>query len=220
MTETTTLERKPFWAKCPACAHCWIAAYTGIEVELFAKLVKRAACPMCGETKKIGIAKQDNGKLLENRPPPMPGAIADTNARLVAWLSSGDTGVSSHAIAAHMSGDDKPRLGWGYPSDPDDLGRCLRLLELFPEWKSRVGEMATRGPGWAGLAARWDEIAKSMADEVGIAWEKGKFAPKTYHLMQVAIGEGYRADTNYECQFRDDGTLRSWERKSTATEAA
>jgi hypothetical protein len=60
-----SLERKPFWAKCPECKHCWIAAYTGMEVAAFAKIVMRAACPMCGCAKKIGVAKQDNGKLNE-----------------------------------------------------------------------------------------------------------------------------------------------------------
>lgn len=172
---------------------------------------------MCGETKKIGIAKQDNGVLLEGNPVPQPGAVSDANARLVAWFASGDTGISSKALAVHMSvGAVRDGWGWGYPHDPADLGRCLRLLELFPEWKARVGEMATRSPGWAGLTARWDEIAKSMADEVGIDWSKGQKAPATYHLMQIAIANGYRADPNYECTFREDGTLRSSCRKAAA----
>lgn len=213
-----TEDRKPFWAKCPTCAHCWPAAYSGMEVSLFAKLVKRAACPMCGCAKGIGIAKQDNGILRENCPAPVPGAISDINARLAAWLASDDTGISSKAIAMLMTGGNVGRWGWGHPGDPDDLGRCLRLLELFPEWKPGISDMASRGPGWAGLTARWDEIAQSMTDEVGIAWEKGKSAPATYHLMQIAIADGYRADPNYECQFREDGTLRGWNRK--ATEAA
>jgi hypothetical protein len=190
-----------------------------MEVRAFAETVMAARCPMCGETKKIGIAKQDNGKLLENCPPPLPGTIPDVAERLVAWLSSGDTGISSKALAAHMSGrEDADTRGWGWrhPSDPDDLGRCLRLIELFPEWKARIGEMAMHGPGWAGLVRRWDEIAKSMTDEVGLAWEKGKRAPKTYELMQVAIGEGYRADPTLECTFDERGHLRSAQSKSAA----
>lgn len=211
-------ERKPFWAKCPTCSHCWPIVYMPIAVELMAKATKRATCPMCGETKKIGIAKQDEGKLLENCPPPRPGEIDDACKRVAAWFASGDTGVSSKAIATHMAGlgnaDD--RWGWRHPSDPDDLGRCLRLLELFPEWKPRIGEMATLGPGWSGLVARWDEIAQSMADEVGIDWSKGKSAPLTYDLMKTAIGEGYRADPDYECKFNERGHLRSAQRKSAA----
>jgi hypothetical protein len=116
-----------------------------------------------------------------------------------------------------MSGGKVDRSwGGGHPSDPSDLGRCLRLLELFPEWKPRVSEMAAYGAGWAGLTARWDEIANSMADEVGIAWEKGKSASRTYDLMQTAIAEGYRADSNLECTFNELGHLRSSRRKNAA----
>lgn len=209
-------ERKPFWGKCPSCNHCWAMAYMPISADLFGKLTKRATCPMCGETKHIGIAKQNDGRLLENCPPPVPGEISDFNSRLVMWLTSGDTGISSSALASHMSGSPAGRWGWGYPHDPDDLGRCLRLLELFPEWKPRIAEMASRDPGWAGLSARWNEIAQSMADEVGIAWEKGRSAPKTYKLMQVAIGEGYRADPSLDCTFDEGGHLRSAQKKTVA----
>jgi hypothetical protein len=212
-----TEQRKPFWAKCPTCAHCWPAAYAPLEVEIFARLVKKAACPMCGETKHIGVARQDQGKLLEGCPPPQPGEIADVGARLAAWSASGDTGVSSKAIAAQMTGaENSGWLCWEHPHDPDDLGRCLRLLALFPEWRVRIGEMAARGPGWAGLAARWDEIAAAMAEEVGIAWEKGTAAAKTYTLMRDAIAAGYRADPNYECTFDGRGHLRSASKKNAA----
>jgi hypothetical protein len=60
-----TDERKPFWAKCPTCAPCWPAAYLPMEMSKCAKLLIAAACPNCGERKRIGIAKQDEGKLLE-----------------------------------------------------------------------------------------------------------------------------------------------------------
>jgi len=58
-------ERKPFWAKCPKCGHCWPAAYLPMEISACAKLLMKCRCPMCGCAKKIGIAKQKNGKLLE-----------------------------------------------------------------------------------------------------------------------------------------------------------
>jgi hypothetical protein len=205
-----TEERKPFWAKCPKCAHCWAACYTPLPVDTFARLMKRATCPMCGETK--GIAPTSG-----SHDPPKPGTVSDVPARLGSWLSSNDTGISSKAIATHMSGGTvRDGWGWGYPHDPDDLGRCLRLLELFPDWKPRMREMAARSPGWAGLVARWDEVAKSMADEVGISWEKGKSAPLTYDLMKTAIGEGYRADPTMECPFNEKGHLRSAHSKDAA----
>lgn len=203
-------ERKPQWVKCGACSHHWIAMYMPMEVEKAALLMKRATCPMCGEAKRISFASGGHN-------PPAPGAVADVAARLASWFSSNDTGISSKAIAAHMTGGDVGE-GWGggWPHDPADLGRCLRLLELFPEWKPRIGEMAEHGPGWAGLVARWDEIVQSMADEVGIDWSKGKSAPLTYDLMQASEAEGYRADPNYECTFNERGHLRSAQRKSAA----
>ena len=74
---------------------------------------------------------------------------------------------------------------WSYPHDPADLGRCLRLLEAVPEWRSRLGEMAECSTVWARLVARWEEMEVAMRDEVGIGWEKGYEAPKTYALMRV-----------------------------------
>lgn len=109
----------------------------------------------------------------------------DTLDRAHAWIVSRDTGASSKTLWARMMGArrDDPSHPW----DPDDLGRCLRLLELIPEWKPRIREMAGVSLGWAALVLRWDEIAQSMADEVGIDWSKGLSAPKTYALMKDTL---------------------------------
>lgn len=62
--------------------------------------------------------------------------------RALFWALSGDTGISSEAIAAHMSGYlTSRRFGMQPPSDRDDRGRCIRLLELIPEWIPRLSEM-------------------------------------------------------------------------------
>lgn len=59
-----SLERKPFWAKCAACSHCWAAAYLPMEMSACAKLLQRATCPMCG-SRKAFVAKQNDGVLKE-----------------------------------------------------------------------------------------------------------------------------------------------------------
>jgi hypothetical protein len=106
--------------------------------------------------------------------------------RALLWLAGGDSGASSKAICHHMLG---MKSDGSFPWDPSDLGRCLRLLELFPEWKPRIREMARYSPHWAALVARWDELAEMMADEVGIDWSKGRRAPRTYDAMKAAIDQ-------------------------------
>lgn len=138
--------------------------------------------------------------------------MTSIEARALKWAIGGDTGSSSKALCAHMSGNEPEDRFRDYPSDPADLGRCLRLLGAIPEWKPRIPEMAAYGTGWAGLVKRWDEIAFSMAEEVGIHWERGREAPKTYRMMELAIADGYRNDENYSCIFAPEGHLRYAER--------
>ena len=106
--------------------------------------------------------------------------------RVNSWIVGGDTGLSSTTIWAVMLGLDAA-VG-NHPHDPADLGRCLRLLELMPEWRHRLQELADLSPEWKKLTFRWDELASSMEKEVGIAWEKGRSAPKTYELMRDILG--------------------------------
>ena len=92
----------------------------------------------------------------------LPPAVVQDLRRL-AWLVGGDTGGSSMAIFDHMTGAES-RCSWGYePLDGGDLGRCIRLLEAFPEWRGRIGEMAAHGPYWTALAAAWDGLERLSA---------------------------------------------------------
>lgn len=102
------------------------------------------------------------------------------------WFDGRDTGMSSEAIAHHMS---RGTCRGDHPWDPDDLGRCLRLLKRFPQWRPRLSEMGRYNPQWKRLSERWDEVSACMLDEVGIAWEKANSAPITYALMKEVIGD-------------------------------
>lgn len=115
---------------------------------------------------------------------------------VVEWLASGDTGISSETIAFWLS--DKVRHKWAHPpADPSDLGRCLRLLDRCPQLADRFNEMAEIGGEWPTFVERWDEMAASMIEEVGIDWSKGQSAPKTYALMKnVEMLARHRAGTN------------------------
>jgi hypothetical protein len=111
--------------------------------------------------------------------------------RASGWLAGEDTGASSQAIAAHMLG--LPSDG-AYPHDPADLGRCLRLLRLVPEWETRIQEMARYGKAWELLLAQWSFLAGSMAAEVGFDWERGRKAPKTYALMKRILAPAWNSE--------------------------
>jgi hypothetical protein len=63
------------------------------------------------------------------------------------------------------------------------------MLELFPEWKARMPEMAEYGHEWSALVSCWDKLASLMDHEVGIDWSKGNRAPKTYSAMKEAIAK-------------------------------
>lgn len=114
----------------------------------------------------------------------MRGQSEPVDRRALIWLAGGDSGMSSEAIVHHMLGME---CDGSYPHDPADLGRCLRMLELFPEWKPRIAEMAVYSKAWKTLANRWDALSALMSEEVGIDWKKGRSAPRTCDAMQSAI---------------------------------
>ena len=78
--------------------------------------------------------------------------------RAKAWRSSSDTGASSKAIWDVMMGLTPER--YAYPMDGADLGRCHRLLDLIPEWKPRLPEMAVVSPYWAALVENWADLER------------------------------------------------------------
>lgn len=107
--------------------------------------------------------------------------------RALKWFASGDTGLSSKSIAKHMLGmtqDDASA-----PSDGGDLGRCLRLLTLIPEWEARISEMATLSHEWAALAPHWQELKALMVEETGPTFARTASAPKTYKRISELTSE-------------------------------
>jgi DNA-directed RNA polymerase subunit M/transcription elongation factor TFIIS len=72
MSKSTADHSKAFWAKCGPCGHIWAAAYYPCDLAKFGRIIGRCGCPKCGERKRVFLAKQDNGTLLE----PIPGGAA------------------------------------------------------------------------------------------------------------------------------------------------
>lgn len=82
--------------------------------------------------------------------------------RVMHWLLGDDTGMSSKAIVETMVRGAPGRNRY-HPADGGDLGRCLRLLRVVPEWAPRLGEMKAVSPQWARLIDHWDELARIHA---------------------------------------------------------
>ena len=113
--------------------------------------------------------------------------MTDMREKVLMWLATGRVGASSKTMA--LCAVDLPQDRWGvnYPLDPDDLNRCLLLLDAVPEIRDHMGKIADLSPTWKRLVAQWDEIEKSFLDEVGFNWCNGKRAERTYRLMQSII---------------------------------
>ncbi|HBO7075364.1 TPA: hypothetical protein L6A17_10840 [Pseudomonas aeruginosa] len=83
-----------------------------------------------------------------------------------------------------------PKRGYyDHPHDPDDLNRCLLLLDLIPEWKPRMREMAQHSPEWAALASSWEKLANLFLSEAGLDWQRSSEAPETYAAMRLLRGD-------------------------------
>jgi hypothetical protein len=121
-------------------------------------------------------------------PPETPGVPRYADVRDYLLDMSSDVGLSS-AFMAHVLLGGPKRERWN-PSDPSDLGRCIKLLDAFPEARARIGEMAAHGKAWAALAGAWTELERLYHEEA----TAGAVAPKTYALMKKLVAEGERED--------------------------
>lgn len=83
--------------------------------------------------------------------------------RTMQWIMGRDTGSSSRAIVGQMTGVTGQR---SHPWDIDDFGRCVRMLDVLPEYRSRLDEMKPISMQWKLLVEHWDEL-----ETLYYAWE-------------------------------------------------
>jgi len=158
---------KPMMVHCGSCQHEWVCAYLPMAIEKLAPLMK-SPCPMCG------------GK--EVRSGIIPRETRDGDAE--AWVGNGDTGTSSLTIWAVLMKRVSPHGYLDAPHDPDDFGRCYRLLRIMPSWRARLSEVASACQAWGPMVDHWDEL-------VGL-WEREKpsgYCPDLYDRMQILRGD-------------------------------
>lgn len=97
--------------------------------------------------------------------------------RVLFWALSGDTGISSETIAAYFTGNPARRFT-GAPSDAADRGRCIRLLELIPEWIPRLNELKQLDKGTVAINGAdpipRSEDAQSWSYQIKLIIAEGK----------------------------------------------
>jgi len=81
----------------------------------------------------------------------------------IEWIGCSDTGLSSKTIWGVMMG----ASDWVSPSlpyDAGDFGRCYRLIERFPEWRTRLHEVKDKYPEWTYIVDNWDHLCSLYAN--------------------------------------------------------
>jgi hypothetical protein len=143
--------REPILVHCSVCGHEWSLGFAPMDIETFSK-VGRQPCLACGK----------RPVMMGPRPKPTPAG--DWRA----WITNGDTGISSETIWTALSGTQMTGGCWrpGTPIDASDFGRCYRLLQVMPEWRARIGEVADRYPAWRPMAEAWEELTALYEAEV------------------------------------------------------
>jgi hypothetical protein len=159
----------PFTVHCGKCSHERVLAYTPIPIDVFGALAK-LPCISC--------------KSKDVRMGPLPRATADGD--VIGWLTNGDTGISSETIWSVLTGRRISRAHWraDIPQDPDDFGRCYRLLKIAPSWREHLSEVAAKYPEWTRLVEAWDELTALYEEEL----PSGR-APRLYARMRQLIDE-------------------------------
>lgn len=84
------------------------------------------------------------------------------------WAHGGDSGLSSKALVQAITGASLLAVADAgrYPLDPDDFGRCSRVLAKFPELRTQLSKVAALGPVWAALIEHWDELEQLYAQDI------------------------------------------------------
>lgn len=100
---------------------------------------------------------------------------------LDAWRQTDDTAASSVYMANVMSGLSNTQA-FAHPHDPDDFGRCYRLLRSVPEFADKLEALSTCPAPWPDLIVNWSELEGLYEEELA----NGR-APKLYSRMRSII---------------------------------
>ncbi len=156
--------REPMFVHCGKCSHEWAIGFAPMDLNTLAK-VGSSPCPKCKSRKVFFGIK--------------PRQVEQGQA--FAWLTSGDTGISSKTIWSVLMPHKINEWYWhpDVPQDPSDFGRCYRLLKVMPAWRERLPEVAAVYPEWKPFVDAWDELTELYEKEFPTG-----VAGKLYERMQ------------------------------------
>lgn len=120
---------------------CGMPAKGAAKHHVIAANRRAATCPGC----KAVVDKEPPEYFGE---PPEMKPYAD-------WANGPDSGISSKTLLSAITGVDFARGRHDAPYDDDDLGRCVRLLDRFPELRPQLHKVAEKHAVWTGLVAVW-----------------------------------------------------------------
>lgn len=139
---------------------------------------KRPLVPVCV---KCGLIFMWLGPILEADE---ASRFLPITPELQVWFSK-DAGTSSMTIAAvlvpalkqacEVRLDGRTSVPW----DPDDFGRCHRLLKLIPNGALRMLDVAAAHPDWKPMVLAWEELTALYEEEA-----PSGLAPKLYARMK------------------------------------
>jgi hypothetical protein len=106
--------------------------------------------------------------------------LLDYKCNPEAWLNGPDVGMSSRALCLVIMGRLDPAHVRDVPHDPQDFGRCYRMLKAMG-WEDRVGVMKY-APGWGGLVGAWAELTQLYEEEL-----PSGVCPRLFERMQALL---------------------------------
>ena len=80
------------------------------------------------------------------------------------WLNSDDIGLSSKYMLTVLANIGYPSPNGDTPSDADDLGRCIRMVEAC-DLESEMHLLLDMGESWKIIAENWDELKSLYKNE-------------------------------------------------------
>jgi len=109
----------------------------------------------------IAVTTKENlGPWTEALSPDPLGVEPALEERINFWHRSLDKGASSismwKVLSKVFSGESSEEIY--IPYDSADFGRCVRLLDLIPEWKPRLSEVAEISSQWKLIIDNWEEL--------------------------------------------------------------